>query len=202
MTAMRLDGGASRLRSRHQAQQILRGLEKVVPIERHSRATVAGDLPDALRNQTLSEPALVLQAERGGLFQLGTLGRGNHFLEIQADDQEQMWLMVHSGSRGLGQAIATRHFARAVDTGRELRVLDANEAAGQAYLNDLAWAVRYASRAAWPCSARRPTCSGHCWRPGPTRSPWSTPRTTWSAGRTLRESGSGASQGRHGRQGW
>lgn len=146
MTAMRLDGSASLLRSRHQAQQVLKGLETVVPIERHSRATVAEELPGELRDQPLSDPALAQQAERAGLFQLGTLGRGNHFLELQADDQEQLWLMVHSGSRGLGQAIAMRHLARAVDSGRGLRSLDAGSDEGQAYLNDMDWAVRYASR--------------------------------------------------------
>jgi tRNA-splicing ligase RtcB len=146
MTALRLDGSAGLLRSRHQAQQILKGLETAVPIERHSRATVADELPGDLRDQPLSDPAMALQAARTGLFQLGTLGRGNHFLEIQADDQDQLWLMVHSGSRGLGQAIAMRHLARAEDSGRGLRSLEAGSDEGRAYLNDMDWAVRYASR--------------------------------------------------------
>lgn len=145
MTALGLGGSARQLRSRHQAQRILRGLETAVPIERHARTTVAAELPEDLRRQSLSEPALAHQAAHGGLFQLGTLGRGNHFLEVQADDQDQLWLMVHSGSRGLGQAIATFHLARAEDAGRGLRALPAASACGQAYLADLDWAVRYAS---------------------------------------------------------
>jgi tRNA-splicing ligase RtcB len=37
--------------------------------------------------------------------QLGTLGSGNHFLEYQADEQGRVWVMIHSGSRGLGGAV-------------------------------------------------------------------------------------------------
>lgn len=37
---------------------------------------------------------------------LGTLGGGNHFIEIQAGDDKHVWLMIHSGSRHLGNVIA------------------------------------------------------------------------------------------------
>jgi len=39
-------------------------------------------------------------------YQLGTLGGGNHFIEIQADEEENVWIMVHSGSRNLGKKVA------------------------------------------------------------------------------------------------
>jgi tRNA-splicing ligase RtcB (3'-phosphate/5'-hydroxy nucleic acid ligase) len=38
--------------------------------------------------------------------QLGTLGGGNHFLEVVEDETEQVWLMLHSGSRGIGNNTA------------------------------------------------------------------------------------------------
>jgi tRNA-splicing ligase RtcB len=41
--------------------------------------------------------------------QLGTLGSGNHFIEITADELGRVWLFLHSGSRGVGNRIATRH---------------------------------------------------------------------------------------------
>ena len=41
--------------------------------------------------------------------QLGTLGTGNHFVEICLDEHQQVWIMLHSGSRGVGNAIGT-HF--------------------------------------------------------------------------------------------
>ena len=39
--------------------------------------------------------------------QMGTLGSGNHFIEVCLDETDQVWVMLHSGSRGIGNAIAT-----------------------------------------------------------------------------------------------
>jgi tRNA-splicing ligase RtcB len=41
--------------------------------------------------------------------QLGTLGSGNHFIEVSLDEQERVWLFLHSGSRGVGNKIAQHH---------------------------------------------------------------------------------------------
>ena len=41
--------------------------------------------------------------------QLGTLGSGNHFLEVCLDEKDQVWVVVHSGSRGVGNQLAQRH---------------------------------------------------------------------------------------------
>ncbi|HRO37733.1 MAG TPA: RtcB family protein, partial [Thauera sp.] len=38
---------------------------------------------------------------------MGTLGGGNHFIEVCLDEHEQVWVMLHSGRRGIGNAIAT-----------------------------------------------------------------------------------------------
>ena len=43
--------------------------------------------------------------------QLGTLGSGNHFIEITADEGGGVWLFLHSGSRGVGNRIAQQHIA-------------------------------------------------------------------------------------------
>ena len=41
--------------------------------------------------------------------QLGTLGSGNHFIEVSLDEDDRVWLFLHSGSRGVGNKIATTH---------------------------------------------------------------------------------------------
>lgn len=86
-------------------------------------------------------------------YQLGSLGGGNHFLEASYDEQGRVWLMVHSGSRGVGNKIAQYY----VDQATTLRRLtDAQEAEGlaslpldktigQNYLLDHDWATRYAA---------------------------------------------------------
>lgn len=41
--------------------------------------------------------------------QLGTLGSGNHFIEVSVDEEDRVWLFLHSGSRGVGNRIAVHH---------------------------------------------------------------------------------------------
>ncbi|MCP5144008.1 MAG: RtcB family protein [Gammaproteobacteria bacterium] len=52
-------------------------------------------------------------ARSNSLVHLGTLGTGNHFIELCLDDSLQVWVMLHSGSRGIGNAIGTHFIALA-----------------------------------------------------------------------------------------
>jgi RNA-splicing ligase RtcB len=45
--------------------------------------------------------------------QMGTLGGGNHFIEVCLDETDTVWLMLHSGSRGIGNKIGTYFIAKA-----------------------------------------------------------------------------------------
>ena len=54
--------------------------------------------------------------------QMGTLGGGNHFIEVCLDESQQVWLMLHSGSRGIGNAIGT-YFIELARRDAERRVL-------------------------------------------------------------------------------
>ena len=85
--------------------------------------------------------------------QMGTLGGGNHFLELTVDDDEQVWLMLHSGSRNIGKEIAERHIndAKGLDHNvdlpdRDLAVFLAGTPQMDEYLRDLYWAQGYAAR--------------------------------------------------------
>jgi tRNA-splicing ligase RtcB len=148
MSALALDAGADLLASESAAATLLAELYQHVPANRH-RAPC--DLPPALAEQTLSHPALEAMKRRDARVQLGTLGRGNHFLEFQADDQERLWAMLHTGSRGIGQAIRDFHLSRAIDRQNSgnapppLPFIDAQTPDGAAYLADMTWALNYAS---------------------------------------------------------
>src|SRR5205807_1748237 len=48
--------------------------------------------------------------------QLGSLGSGNHFIEVTVDESDRVWLFLHSGSRGVGNKIAQYH----INVAREL----------------------------------------------------------------------------------
>ena len=108
-----------------------------------NRQPTPRDLPEELAGAPpLSHPSLESMRRRDARVQLGTLGRGNHFVEFQADDEGRLWLMVHTGSRGIGQAIRDHHLSLA--GGAPLPWLDAEDARGRAYLADSQWAVAYA----------------------------------------------------------
>lgn len=77
---------------------------------------------------------------------LGTLGGGNHFIEVDLDDKGYLWLVIHSGSRNFGLKIANFHQAKAIKTvgrGHGLEWLEGEDAAY--YLEHLAVAQRYAA---------------------------------------------------------
>ncbi|RYB95493.1 RtcB family protein [Nocardioides oleivorans] len=83
--------------------------------------------------------------------QLGTLGSGNHFIEITADEDGGVWLFLHSGSRGVGNRIAQKHIAvaRELCAGedlphRDLAYLTEGTEAFDAYVREMRWAQTYA----------------------------------------------------------
>jgi tRNA-splicing ligase RtcB len=137
---------ADRLDNEHAAARLLSGLYDRVPVIRHSAETAPDRLPHDLERSPLSTSRLDKLKHRDGRVQFGTLGRGNHFLEFQADQQGQLWLMVHSGSRAMGQAITAHHVACAAARSSEFVALDAESEPGRAYLADADWAARYATQ--------------------------------------------------------
>ncbi|MFA7264788.1 MAG: RtcB family protein [Candidatus Nanopelagicales bacterium] len=85
--------------------------------------------------------------------QIGTLGGGNHFVEVCKDESDQIWLMLHSGSRNVGKELAERHIEVAAALPQNQDVPDRHLAAFflgtpemDAYRNDLMWAQDYAFR--------------------------------------------------------
>lgn len=85
--------------------------------------------------------------------QLGTLGGGNHFIEVCLDETDRVWVMLHSGSRGAGNALGRyfiqlakrdmeRHLARL--PAKDLAYLEEGSAHFADYADAVAWAQRYA----------------------------------------------------------
>jgi tRNA-splicing ligase RtcB len=144
MAAVAFQAEAGVLASEDAARAVLEGLSDSVPVLRHHGRSGTSNLPTALLERPLSDPSLQSKTRRDGSVEFGTLGRGNHFLEFQADEDGRLWLMVHSGSRAMGQAITNWHSRRATRTAGGFLHLDAEDFAGQAYLADVAWARRYA----------------------------------------------------------
>ncbi len=85
--------------------------------------------------------------------QLGTLGSGNHFIEVSRDEQDRVWLFLHSGSRGVGNRIAQHHIKVAQELARkwwislpddDLAYLVEGTDEFAAYIRELRWAQHYA----------------------------------------------------------
>jgi len=116
MAALAFHVEAAAMRDERRAAQVLTALYEAVPASRHG-ATVR-ELPEALERAPLSAGRLERLKRREGRAQLGTLGSGNHFLELQADADDRLWVMLHSGSRGIGQSIFAHHLERAAAEGK------------------------------------------------------------------------------------
>ena len=83
----------------------LAGLARMVPIVTRPRGLPPpAPMPDDTGWDRLSHPALQRRAARDGPRQLGTLGRGNHFLELTAGEDGAVWILVHSGSANAGDS--------------------------------------------------------------------------------------------------
>ncbi|RFA12137.1 RNA-splicing ligase RtcB [Subtercola boreus] len=85
--------------------------------------------------------------------QLGTLGSGNHFIEVSLDEGDNVWLFLHSGSRGIGNKIAQSHIKVAQEycarnwislPDRDLAYLVEGTPEFEAYMLQLNWAQRFA----------------------------------------------------------
>lgn len=85
-------------------KQILRGIRKRIPIgmDRHKNPQEETYMP---QGHDIEAMTVVKRQYTAALKQIGTLGGGNHFIELQKDDEDNLWVMLHSGSRNLGKQV-------------------------------------------------------------------------------------------------
>jgi tRNA-splicing ligase RtcB (3'-phosphate/5'-hydroxy nucleic acid ligase) len=135
-------------------------IEACVPVGRGLHKTAvwesAGDELAERGKQLFSRfqeltPAVHRFVDRAGC-QVGTLGGGNHFIELCLDTDGTLWLMLHSGSRHVGAALAEHHMEKArrlfhnqALPDPDLAVFIADTPAFDAYRHDLYWAQEYAA---------------------------------------------------------
>jgi tRNA-splicing ligase RtcB (3'-phosphate/5'-hydroxy nucleic acid ligase) len=143
MLAVAFDIDANRLGDPRVAAGVLAGIGRAVPAARRNRDSALPQ-PADLMAAPLSHSRVDAVRRREGAVEFATLGSGNHFVELQADEDGRLWLMLHTGSRAVGQAIRNHHMERAEGVGGTLKALDARTEAGQAYLADASWARRFA----------------------------------------------------------
>lgn len=94
-----------------------------------------------------SEDLKRIYVEREGDKQLCSLGGGNHFIEIGYDENDAVWIIIHSGSRGFGWLAAKHYMTAAANTGKATEGhfgfrTDSDQ--GQAYITDMNYCLDYA----------------------------------------------------------
>jgi len=101
------------------------------------------------------EYPVIFQQYHSALKQIGTLGGGNHFIEIQKGLDGHIWIMIHSGSRNLGKQVADYHNNLAVELNRtwhsfvppvscDLAFLPIDSGEGRAYMREMDYCVEFA----------------------------------------------------------
>ncbi|MEV5412126.1 RtcB family protein [Thermopolyspora sp. NPDC052614] len=134
-------------------------LDALMPlVERDIPAGVGQGHDDPAVDEALAaigrpDSELTAKQEKTAACQFGTLGSGNHFVEVCLDERDRVWTVLHSGSRGIGNQLATKHIDGAKKLMKqyfiELEDMDlAYLAQGTeqfwAYIRDMLWAQRYA----------------------------------------------------------
>jgi tRNA-splicing ligase RtcB len=111
--AVRTQWTADEFRGAGSLTAVREAIERVVPLSAGRYNTTITDTAGP-RIEALEEAAVKAQFAPdtiGGNWrlQLGSLGSGNHFIEVTEDEVGRVWLFLHSGSRGIGNKIAQRH---------------------------------------------------------------------------------------------
>jgi tRNA-splicing ligase RtcB len=137
---------------------IRQGIERRVPLSaghynRKIQPSAARRLTELKTAAGPNRLAFYDRIDKGWEYELGSLGSGNHFIEILKEANGHVWVVLHSGSRGIGNKIASRHIDVAKEFMKRLRItlpdadlayIPENTSQFDEYMADLAWAQRFA----------------------------------------------------------
>ncbi|MDQ1129911.1 RtcB family protein [Microbacterium sp. SORGH_AS_0888] len=156
MTAVRTQFELTQLAGRDLAP-LREAIERAVPLSagRDNRKVVATAEPRIAELEDRAAASGFDPATYAGHWrlQLGSLGSGNHFIEVSVDELDRVWMFLHSGSRGIGNKIATHHIAVAqrlatqwwIDLpDRDLAYLVEGTPEFTRYIRELKWAQHFA----------------------------------------------------------
>ena len=134
---------------------VLSQIRNKVPLGfKHHKKKQDPSLMPKIEEGQLQDLFIVSREYNNALTQLGTLGGGNHFIEIQKGNDDHIWLMIHSGSRNIGYKVANYYNRLAGDLNRQwkskispkwqLAFLPIGSESGQSYLQEMRYCVDFA----------------------------------------------------------
>nr|ART36869.1 D180 [uncultured bacterium] len=147
MIAARTDIEAASL-DRDTLQSIRKAIHRAVPVGRAHHQK-----PQSLWDGAESEAPLIAATLKGAVKQIGTLGGGNHFIELQSDEEGRVWFIVHSGSRNIGTQVCNHYdkvakglmVERGLDLASEdLAYLPEEVPEYREYIESMWWCCRFA----------------------------------------------------------
>jgi tRNA-splicing ligase RtcB len=159
MIAVRTPWSADEVRARGPLPPLRGDIERAVPLSagRYNKRLTDSAKARVAELERYADELGIRQSVDGTApnwpLQLGSLGSGNHFIEVSADELDRVWLFLHSGSRGVGNKIASRHIRVAQDRARRDRLdlpdrdlawLDEGTPEFARYVDELRWAQRFA----------------------------------------------------------
>jgi tRNA-splicing ligase RtcB len=134
-------------------KQIMRGIRKQIPLgfDHHKTAQDESFMPQGFDVDKL---AVVSRQYVSATKQVGTLGGGNHFIELQKDTEGALWVMIHSGSRNLGAQVGNyynekakvlnRRWFSAVSPDIDMHFLPMQSDEARAYWDEMLYCVEFA----------------------------------------------------------
>lgn len=137
-------------------KQIMGGVRRVIPLgfKHHRNSQPSEYMPRPASGVTIRDMPVVSAEYKSGRCQVGTLGGGNHFIEVQQDEEGYIWLMIHSGSRNIGYKVAS-HYNRlageytiknkiGIPSTWQLACLPLDSEEGRLYLLEMQYCVDFA----------------------------------------------------------
>jgi tRNA-splicing ligase RtcB len=136
-------------------KKIMGRIRETVPVGfAHHKESRERFMPRITPEAHLPGNGVVDRQYQAATYQIGTLGGGNHFIEIQKDQDGVVWIMIHSGSRNLGKQVADHYnkiavglnekWHTAVPKDWELAFLPMDTEEGQTYLAEMGYCVEFA----------------------------------------------------------
>lgn len=132
-------------------KKIMSGIRKSIPLGMNRHKEKQEGMPEGFTDNSFN---IITRELTNAQKSLGTLGGGNHFIEIQKGSDGHIWIMIHSGSRNLGKQVADYYnklaiqlnekWHSAVPKNWELAFLPIDSEEGQAYLKEMQYCVDFA----------------------------------------------------------
>ena len=144
--------------SKEEITEILAIARKTIPVgyEHHTNKQMVGDEGTKLFVSARNHQSPIVREEmERAQYQVGTLGSGNHFVELQKGSDGRIWLMVHSGSRNVGKRVCDYYNQRALSLNAkwgtkevpkewDLAFLPLEKEIGREYISAMEWCMAFA----------------------------------------------------------